>query len=563
MSIPKEPRQLMINLMYLVLTALLALNVSAEVMNAFKTIDESLQTANNTTTTAIEEQQTALNALLQDESKAKFRPLGDGIKNVREIIGDFMTYVNDLKDELIDESGNNDGEVNEADYLYYGTPKEIIKGKKNKDVTTRLMVNGWDDKGTRVEPKGEFLKDKIVETREKIIQAYTDIVSEPENAKTFGFRTPAGEVDQDAVQKNIDAFANNISLNIDPDWKDKAGKDKNTWSEYRFKQMPVLPVLALLTTFQADAKNAEALAVSKLSELAGGKEIVFNSFFPVINAKKAYVIKGEKFEAEISLGAYSSDIPPENITLTLNGSRLPVKEDGKAQYSTTADRYGANTLNLKAVVLNPLTGETTEGTSTFEYEVGERSATVSADKMNVFYIGVDNPVSVSVAGVSSNKINVSAKKCNIKKAGNGYIVTATKPTKIGEEAAIVVAAEGMPSKSFPFRVKRIPDPIARLSKSSGGAIGNGEFKAQGGVGAFLDNFDFEATCKIQGYNLVYVAKRQDPVEAINAGARYGEKAKRLVNRAKPGDIYYYDNVKALCPGDPAGRKINSMVFKIK
>jgi hypothetical protein len=105
--------------------------------------------------------------------------------------------------------------------------------------------------------------------------------------------------------------------------------------------------------------------------------------------------------------------------------------------------------------------------------------------------------------------------------------------------------------------------VARLSKSSGGQMGNGEFRAQGGVGAFLDNFDFEATCKIQGFNLVYVAKRQDPVEAINSGARYGAQAKRLVGKAKPGDIFYFDNVKAKCPGDPAGRKINSMVFKIK
>ncbi|RMG82223.1 MAG: hypothetical protein D6714_11695 [Bacteroidetes bacterium] len=558
MSIPKEPRQLMINLMYLVLTALLALNVSAEVMNAFKTIDESLQSSNKTTTDAIDKQVASLNALLQDESKAKFRPLGEGVKEVRSIVADFNSYVESVKEKLIDESGNKNGTVDEGDYVYPGTPKMMIKGKKNKDVTTRLLVNG--DKNGKVPPIGDELEKKIKETRQKLIDAYTKVVSNEENAKAFGFRTPNGEVDQNAVQQNIDAFVNNISLNIDESWKEKADKDKKTWAAFRFKQMPVLPVLTLLTTFQADAKNAEALAVGKLAALAGGKEIVFNSFFPVINAKKAYVIKGEQFEAEISLGAYSSDIPPENITLTLNGSRLPVGEDGKAKYTATATKYGTNTLNLKAVVKNPLTGEITEGSSVFEYEVGERSATVSADKMNVFYIGVENPVSVSVAGVSSNKVKVDSKGCKIRKGGNGYIVTASKPT---DNAAIIVSAEGMPPKSFPFRVKRIPDPVARLSKSSGGTMGNGEFKAQGGVGAFLDNFDFDATCQIQGFNLVYVAKRQDPVEVINRGARYNEKAKRLVAKAKPGDIYYFDNVKAKCPGDPAGRKINSMVFKIK
>ena len=140
-----------------------------------------------------------------------------------------------------------------------------------------------------------------------------------------------------------------------------------------------------------------------------------------------------------------------------------------------------------------------------------------------------------------------------------YIATASRPG----EAKISVSGGGLQNTNFAFRVKRIPDPVARLSKSSGGAMGNGEFKAQGGVGAFLDNFDFDAKCVIQGYNLTYVAKRQDPVESVNGGARYNAKSKRLIDRAKPGDIFYFDNVKAKCPGDSAGRKINSMVFKIK
>jgi hypothetical protein len=94
-------------------------------------------------------------------------------------------------------------------------------------------------------------------------------------------------------------------------------------------------------------------------------------------------------------------------------------------------------------------------------------------------------------------------------------------------------------------------------------MGNGEFKAQGGVGAFLDNFDFDARCQITGFNLVYVAKRQDPVQSTNGGARYTSKSSRLVSQAKPGDIYYFDNVRAKCPGDAATRKINTMVFTIR
>jgi hypothetical protein len=209
--------------------------------------------------------------------------------------------------------------------------------------------------------------------------------------------------------------------------------------------------------------------------------------------------------------------------------------------------------------LNPLTGETTEGVSTFEYEVGQRSATVSADKMNVFYIGVENPVSVVVAGASSNEVKVNATGCNISGRAGKYTVTADKPG----EAKIFVSGGGLARTSFDFRVKRIPDPVARLGNKKDGSMGNGEFKVQKGLIAWLDNFDFDAKCNIQGFTLVRTAKRQDPVESINNGGSYNAKTKRLVEQAKPGDTYYFDNVKARCPGDRAGRKINSMVFRIK
>jgi len=549
MSIPKDPRQLMINLMYLVLTALLALNVSAEVMNAFKTIDDSLIKSNTTTNKAIDEQATALNALLGEKSKEKFKPLGVAVTDIRAEIAGFNDWVGQLKDDLIDAAGDQSGAVDDADFLYPENPaKKIIKGKKNKDVTTNMLVK---------EGKGDELATKIAEVRQNIVDIYSKVINE--NKETFGF-IKGGRIDQAAADANIASFANNISLDIDQNWEEQSDGDKNSWADFRFRQMPLISVLPLLTKFQTDAKNAEALGVSKLAELVGGKQIVFNQFFPVINAKKAYVIKGGKFEAEVSLGAYSSDIPPANINLTVNGKRLPVGKDGKAVFTDAASGLGTKTLNLSATVTNPLTGEVTTSKSSFDYEVGETSATVSADKMNVFYIGVDNPISVSVAGVSSNavKVNCSGGGCNLNGGKGKYSVKVTKPGDV----KINVAGGGL-SKSVPFRVKRIPDPVAKLGKKQDGTMGNGEFKAQRGVIPWLEGFDFDAKCRIQGFNLVRVAKRQDPVASNNAGGTFNEKSLRLVRAAKPGDTYYFENVKATCPGDAAGRKINSMVFKIR
>jgi len=368
----------MINLMYLVLTALLALNVSAEVMNAFKTIDESLVKSNVTTNKAIDDQQNALSELLSDKSKEKFKPLGVAVTDIRAEIQAFNDEIAAMKDQLIDAAGDNNGTLDDADYLYPENPaKKIPRGKKNKDVTTRMLVN---DGG------GDKLEARIAEVRQNIVDIYSKVINE--NKETFGF-IKGGKVDQAAVDANIASFSNNISLDIDQNWEEQSDGKKTSWADFRFRQMPLISVLPLLTKFQTDAKNAEALGVGKLAELVGGKQIVFNQFFPVINAKKAYVIKGGKFEAEVSLGAYSSDIPPANINLTVNGQRLPVGKDGKAIFTDNASGLGTKTLNLSATVTNPLTGEVSTSKSTFDYEVGETSATVSADKMNVFYLVED------------------------------------------------------------------------------------------------------------------------------------------------------------------------------
>jgi len=533
----------MINLMYLVLTALLALNVSAEVMNAFFTLDEGNKASMKTVESQLEQTVSSLKSLLSDESKAKYRPIEPAVDQVRSTISSFNSYVDELRDDLIDAAGNNDGEVNEEDYTEsYG--KRVPKGKKNKDITTRMLVD---------EGRGEELKAKIMETKDQLVKIYSDLLNE--HGEEFGLK-PEG------IQNRIQNIGQNLPFGIDDEtWKDS--KDKKSWADFKFRQMPLAAVLPLMSQMQSDAKSSEAALVNSMAELAGGRVVEFDAFFPVVQAEKAYVIKGEPFNAEISVGTYSTQINPDDIKIMVNGSQLKVNEDGKAEYSTRTTSTGKKTLKMQVEVTNPLTGEVTDGESTFQYEVGTRSATVSADKMNVFYIGVENPVSVSAAGVSSNDLRVSESGPisirPVNRANGKYVVTANKPG----EAKIILSGGGLPNTPYDFRVKRIPDPVARLSKKSGGTMGTGEFKAQGGVGAFLDNFDFDATCTIQGFTLVHVAARQDPVESINAGARYNSQSRRLVNKAKPGDIYYFDDVKARCPGDNVGRPINSMVFKIR
>ena len=553
MSIPKEPRQLMINLMYLVLTALLALNVSAEVMNAFFTLDEGNKASIATVNSQLDQTVDGLNSLLEDDSKQKFRPISPAIEEVRTAVSDFNGYINEMRDVLIDAAGNRDGELNEGDYtLSYG--KSVPKGKKNKDVTTRMLVTGYNKDGQAIPPIGPDLKTKIIETKDKMLNTFNTLVTE--HGKAFGFK-------DDEVKTMMESMEANLTLGIDDEtWKES--KDKKSWSDFKFRQMPLAAVLPLLSQMQSDAKSSEAALVNKMAELAGGRVVEFDSFFPVVQAEKAYVIKGEPFKATVSVGTYSSSINPADITITANGSRLKVGSDGKAEYSTGTSSIGEKTLKLAAKVRNPLTGEVSEGEATYKYEVGERSVAVSADKMNVFYIGVANPISVSAAGVSSNKLKVgiSGGGGSLKKRGsNSWDVTVSRPG----EATISVSGEGLNARKE-FRVKRIPDPtpvLGRGPNAKGGAMGNGEFKAQLGLAAILENFDFDAKCNIQGYELTRVPKRQDPISNVNRGGRYDDRSLRLVRAAKPGDTYYFDNVKAKCPGDPAGRRLSSIVFTIR
>ncbi len=126
-----------------------------------------------------------------------------------------------------------------------------------------------------------------------------------------------------------------------------------------------------------------------------------------------------------------------------------------------------------------------------------------------------------------------------------------------------MTANGQNLGSFDFRVKRIPDPVAKVGGERGGSIASNSFKAQRGLYAELENFDFDAKCSIAGFELVYVPKRADAVPSVNRGGNYNGTSKTLVERAKPGDVYYYNNIKASCPGDDVTRNLGSMAFQIQ
>jgi gliding motility-associated protein GldM len=557
MSIPKEPRQLMINLMYLVLTAMLALNVSAEIINAFFMLDKGLE-ANN----KIVEGSVATTIASMEETvktKEQYAPLVKNSKEVNKLTKEFDKYIDEIRERMVMESGGvYSTEATRAKYEAMGYTGSLLhltedeglvgkpSGKKDKDTPQRIFVSG-EYGNEKKEPVGPVLDQKVQELRQAYIKFVEGIWDEPIKGTIFA--------DAENKAEALAELEKAITLTSSETYKPEEHENKS-WEEYTFGHMPVAAIYPMLRKFQNDARTSEAAVVNFLASQIGKMEVTYDKFDVFAQSPKPYILLGETYEAEIALGAFSSQA---GFTVNVNGSSLPVV-DGKAKYTARGSRIGEQSYTARISVKNPQTGETNTIEKKFFYEVGQASVNVAADKMNVFYVGVDNPITIAAAGVKTSNLKVSVSGASLKGSGSSRTVTAKKPGK-----AVITVRDTEKGKSFPFefRVKRIPDPVVRLGKKSDGAMGSGEFKAQPGLAAWLDNFDFDAKCRVQSYTLYYTRKRQDPVELKGTGARFSDQVANAIRAAKPGDQYAFTDVKARCPGDTAGRRVNGLAFKIR
>jgi gliding motility-associated protein GldM len=545
MSIPKEPRQQMINMMYLVLTALLALNVSAEVLNAFKLVKDGLQTSNE----AVEgKNQLTMDAFANASDPVKAKPFFDDAKNVRQMTTDFISYIEEIEKGLIDKSGG------------YELADSSLKGKKNYDVPTRVMV---------IEKKGFELQDKIQDLKQKLVSLPT-LNGLPE-----------------ADKANL---LNSLTLNADFDPNNKAAKrlGKKSWAEYNFDHVPLIAVVTLLEKYKSDAKNSESAILDALFKQISAKSYKFDDLSAKVIAPTSYVLAGTEYTSDIFVSATSSTQNPEVFIGRFNPSLVKVGPDGKLQTTQTEQMpladgyqplkveggYGKFSDKTSSVGVKEVTGAikvrkpTNDGDEyfpfKFEYTVAQAGVVVSPDKMNVFYIGVDNPVSISVPGFPAEKVSASITAGSIIPAGAGgkYTVKVTQPGKVN----VTVSAKQLDNSvksmgAVEFRVKRVPDPIAKIADQPGGSISTSKFKVQRGMIAVLENFDFDIRFQIVGFEMTYGAKRQDLVSARASGPLFDSKMLDFINRAKPGDTFYFDDIKAKGP-DGTIRKLPTIAFKL-
>jgi len=497
MALPAEPRQKMINLMYLVLTALLALNVSSEILNAFKVVDKSLMTSNDNLKTANKTLYESLEAKLKDPmTSEKAKPWNDNALKAQKYAKELNDFIEQLKVDLKKEAGEHEVEID---------GKKVMEFKEDDlEAATRLFGNEEGGKN-----KGPELEKKLKDFRKNMLAIDTGIAKE--FAKTFPVDAEYKTIGQD-------------------------GKEKEFTLAY-FHMTPTVAALTLLSKFQNNIKNAENQVVTYCHNQVGAVKVVYDQFAALVGQSSNYLMPGEEMEINAGVGAYSKAAQPK---ISIGGASMPLAEDGRATSKFKVNGSGSKSVPVVVTYTKP---DGTAETKTFDvkYTVGTPGgAAVQPDKMNVFYIGVDNPVTIG-SPTGWDKTTVSMTNGTI--TGNGSART-VRVTTVGK-ATITVNADKKPT-SFEFRVKRIPDPIFKVGTGKV-RMPSVEFKSQSFCRAELENFDFDLRYNVVSATVYFSGAGFQNVATATLQGNNLAPLSSYMTRCIPGSVITFDNVKVQGP----------------
>ena len=514
MSLPKEPRQKMINMMYLVLTALLALNVSAEILNAFKTVDRSLMIASGVAEQKNQEIFKSFKAKLEDptsrEKAAIWEPKAQQAKKISD---ELYNYIETLKTELKKESG-----------LKTVDGKEEFK-EDDLDAGTRLLVQrAPEGKG-----KGKELFEKLKAYKDQLLSI------DPEMKKEIEVGLP-------------------LDLTIPPT-SSEAGK--SDWSYAYFHMTPTIAAITIMSKFQNDVRNSESKAVEFCHKQIGQVEIIYDQFQAFAGTNTQYLMPGEELVITAGIGAFSKAAQP---SVSIDGANVALNAEGTAEYKTRVGGSGAGIKRVRISYAKP-DGTTAVVEKEIKYTVGiPAGLTVSTDKTRVFYKGLENPLSVTGGG-GDEKVNVSIEGAgaSLRKAGPGqYIVTCTQLGTV-----TVVANDGKNIQRIAIPVKRVPDPIVVVGGSAGGAMPANVFRVQSGAIAELRDFVFEGVAyKVMSFMLICTGKGFDEPEfaEVNSASFKDAAAQALIRRCQAGSTVTIGEIKVLEPGGGSRKLDQNITF---
>jgi gliding motility-associated protein GldM len=537
----ETPRQKMIGMMYLVLTAMLALNVSKSVLDAFVLIDDGLM---KTTLSFVQKNQSYYDMFeaQMEQSPNATGPHRDKAHEVKKRADELAFIMQEYKVELVI-AGDGAGAAalepmnwpigGEAPRATHNVNSIRVAAKDNKDRGGQLMI---------VEGRGDVLKEKIEEYREFLISAVTD-----------------------------DYVKNSIRETLSTDEIVTGTNEREPWSVYNFNYLPLIAVITNLTKLQGDVRRTENEVIQYLLSKIGASDARVNKMEAVVLSRTNFVLTGGEWQGRVVLAAYDSLQRPEILLgnyrrnadgsdweMVGEGTVVPYDAQGRAIIRRSASSVG--TYPIQGL----LRMNTPDGFRHFrfssEYQVGAPNAVVSPTAMNVLYMGIENPISVSVSGAPSEGVSASINNGRLTRSGNGWIAVPSTTS----DAVITVTAniEGQSRNmgSTTFRVRRVPTPIARISGRTGGAIPRADLANTQGVEAFLDGFMLDMRYRVTGFTMIISSPQGDRSLTSSSHALTADQ-RAAVNNAPRGTNIIFTGIRA--SNDALGNvDLNPLVLRI-
>lgn len=539
----QSPRQKMIGMMYLVLTALLALNISKEIINAFITIDEGLVTTNENFTAKNEMTYNAFDLAKKNDEK-KVAPIYANAMKAKELSKTMCAEITKIRGEMVALSAGVTPKQGDTMNLNY------LDKPDDYDSPTTFMI-GSDPANVTGAAKG--LKDKLT----KYFDDMTKLVPEKEQA-AFKAR----------IKPSIPGLV----------YSHEQGKEIS-WEWYNFYHAPIVACVAQLDRIVNDVKNAEGDVINELFASISASDFKFDALSAKVIAPTSYVFTGDKYTADVLvvassttqkpviwLGDFDSIKQPDGSYKLKSGtidSNFVKIEGGVGKYEQTAGAVGLQQWAGLIRVRKP-DGGWDSYPFKGEYMVAAPSAAVFLEKMNVFYIGVDNPISISAGGVAPSDLQPSLSGGTLRSSGKpgSYIVTVSGGTEATLNVNAKTSGGNKSMGSFKFRVKRVPDPVAYVgSLKADGMMTKAELQGQSGVFAKMENFDFDLKFTVVSFvmsmsiNGVFVDKKAN-------GPAITPEMKQMLTGAKPGNKVFFEQVTVKGP-DGSLRKIPGVNIKVK
>lgn len=513
-SAKETPRQKMIGMMYLVLTALLALNVSKDILDAFIVVNKGLENTNLNFTDR-NDYLYAQFELAKTVDPVRVAPKWKMAQDVKKQSAELFAYIDKLQKQLIAETDGITGSI--ADTIKMAN----ISSKDNYDTPTNILIGDSEDGSAGA--SGE-LKKKLDNYK---IQLSTCIL--PKDKKKV------------AIDINTEAPANT--------------ENNENWEMYNFYHRPLVASLTILTKLKNDVKSAESTVVDYLLKQVDAGRIPFDTVAAKVIPNSNYVLLGEEYKADLFVAAFSKTRNPEisvgdfnEETQTYVGTPSPVLvEKGVGKYNVKTTREGVFTYSG---IIKMRSGENQELTFPFksEYIVAKPMLTVSADSMNAVYLGLENPISVSVPGIPNERLTVSVTNADAAKKNNGtYILKIKSGPKV--QVTVFATMENGEKKNMGtkyFRVKRIPKPNSVIGPIKGnGTMSKSSIDNYSIIEAKYDNFDFNAKGIVKSYVMSYYVNGVWGEKRVNGNSL--SEVKTLIKSLRKNDRIIFEQIKAVGP----------------